>query len=442
LEKEVIVFYSWQSDLPGAENRYLISDAIEKAVKSLRDTVEVVADRDTKDVMGSPNIEETIFNKINNCDIFVADVSLVGFYEDANERKKYTPNANVLIELGYAIKVLGWDRIICIINTDYGSISELPFDISHHRVFSYSLKEKDKASIRNDIRDIVSTTVMDVLENGVRSKGDFASYIIGGYDFLTKTIKKELVKTPIEGSKYAAEYVENLKKELRKYIEKVLSISLKDSRETPEENSDLEENENESDLPGLKLDIFKKRPVIIKSEDIAEIKEAARKYFAIELDEYFFDLGRLEVAMSSIPMIGNQYDGTEDEKQKYELINHISFLLGRIELFELYLKTFEGMVLFNIAIWNTSSVADKDISIDISVNTDTAEIVPVDETLIHESLKEIAGLVYSEKIIEPLLSLKESADICDGSDYEQPPISAFIKQANVGMMVDPFGYAR
>ena len=53
-EREIKVFYSWQSDLPNSTTRGLIQSSIEAAVRNMRDTVEVTADRDTQGVYGSP----------------------------------------------------------------------------------------------------------------------------------------------------------------------------------------------------------------------------------------------------------------------------------------------------------------------------------------------------------------------------------------------------
>ena len=79
-EREITIFYSWQSDLPNSTTRGLIQSSIEQAVRYTSHTTEVVADRDTQGVFGSPDIVETIFSKINDCDIFIADVSAVTTY--------------------------------------------------------------------------------------------------------------------------------------------------------------------------------------------------------------------------------------------------------------------------------------------------------------------------------------------------------------------------
>ena len=77
-EKDSVkIFYSWQSVLPNSETRGFIQSCIDAAAKVLRDTVYIEADRDTKGEYGTPDIAESIFSKIDDCDIFVADVSIV-----------------------------------------------------------------------------------------------------------------------------------------------------------------------------------------------------------------------------------------------------------------------------------------------------------------------------------------------------------------------------
>lgn len=69
------IFYSWQSDLPNNTNRSFIEDCIKKAIRKIKFSsdmkVYVDYDRDTLGVTGSPDICETIFNKIDRTDIFI-----------------------------------------------------------------------------------------------------------------------------------------------------------------------------------------------------------------------------------------------------------------------------------------------------------------------------------------------------------------------------------
>ena len=50
------------------------------------------------------------------------------------------PNPNVMLELGYATHVVGWDRVICVLNSDYGAPENMPFDIANRRLTPFSLK--------------------------------------------------------------------------------------------------------------------------------------------------------------------------------------------------------------------------------------------------------------------------------------------------------------
>lgn len=119
-------------------------------------------DRDTKSEIGTPNILESIFKKIDRSKIFVADISIIN--SDSSGRK--CPNPNVLVELGYAARVLGWERVFCFYNTDYGSIEELPFDLRQRRPIQYSLKESSKSEVRNSIIQILSESIIKLHENG------------------------------------------------------------------------------------------------------------------------------------------------------------------------------------------------------------------------------------------------------------------------------------
>jgi hypothetical protein len=133
-----IIFYSWQSDLPNSSNRGFIQESLESAALAIKAddaiAVEPVVDRDTQGVPGAPDIASTIFAKISGADVFVADVSII----DRNQNRA-TPNPNVLIELGYAFKALGAERIVLVFNRAFGKIEELPFDLRMRRVLAYEM---------------------------------------------------------------------------------------------------------------------------------------------------------------------------------------------------------------------------------------------------------------------------------------------------------------
>ncbi len=143
-----VVFYSWQSDLPNPTNRGFIQDALESAVSAIASdntvAVEPVVDRDTQGVAGAPDIASTIFAKITAADVFVADISIISHPKDGRP----TPNPNVLIELGYALRGLGHERVILVFNQSFGKIEELPFDLRTRRLMVYNMPadNKDRAT--------------------------------------------------------------------------------------------------------------------------------------------------------------------------------------------------------------------------------------------------------------------------------------------------------
>lgn len=136
---EFTVFYSWQSDLPRKLSRDVIHGATEAAIArlaidaTLEDSPRL--DHDTQGVAGAPEITGTIFRKIEQCGVFVADLSFVASTvpEDTTKAGKRIPNPNVLLELGYATRHVGWDRVILIMNRAFGPPEDLIFDLRNRR---------------------------------------------------------------------------------------------------------------------------------------------------------------------------------------------------------------------------------------------------------------------------------------------------------------------
>jgi hypothetical protein len=150
-----MLFYSWQSDLPSSTNRGFIQQALEQAAAALRadDELEVdpVVDRDTSGVPGSPDIARTIFEKIDKAAVFVGDISIVTPAGIPDLRP--SPNPNVLIELGYALKSIGPERTLMVMNTAFGKPELLPFDLKLKRVLPFNLTEGagTKAAVRKEL---------------------------------------------------------------------------------------------------------------------------------------------------------------------------------------------------------------------------------------------------------------------------------------------------
>ena len=163
---ECKIFYSWQSDLSNATNYDFIQTELENAAKSIRDDesikIEPVIDRDTVGVPGAPDIAGTIFAKIEKSQIFVADVSII----NKGDKLRKAPNPNVLVELGYAMKTLGLERIIMVMNAAYGDPELLPFDLRMRRVVTYRMSEsqKDESTERKKLSSALEQGIRTILE--------------------------------------------------------------------------------------------------------------------------------------------------------------------------------------------------------------------------------------------------------------------------------------
>ncbi len=166
------IFYSWQSDLPNNTNRGFIESVLRKSIQSIQKSeayeLEPSLDRDTQGIPGSPNITQAIIEKIKLADAFVADISVVT--GDKNKEQRLSPNPNVLLELGYAIALLGWEKIILFCNEVYGTDEDLPFDIRQHRRISYKLLPNDmKSETRNNLAEHFKARLIELLQNGKAS---------------------------------------------------------------------------------------------------------------------------------------------------------------------------------------------------------------------------------------------------------------------------------
>lgn len=162
-----ILFFSWQSDLPNRENRSFIEKCINTAIKELKKddkfTLDFICDRDTKSIPGSPDITQTIFEKIDKSALFICDISIINSLDSSRK----CPNPNVLIELGYASRTLGWDRMICLYNLDYGRIEDIPFDLRQKRILTYSLQNNIVYNEMTRISKIIMSNIQELFSKGL-----------------------------------------------------------------------------------------------------------------------------------------------------------------------------------------------------------------------------------------------------------------------------------
>ncbi|MDC9722516.1 MAG: hypothetical protein PSN34_07045 [Urechidicola sp.] len=159
------IFYSWQSDLPRESNQVGIRQSLRTAVNKIEDNLEniqIELDEATRKTTGSPNIPRTIFEKISKSDVFVSDITTIN--NDSNSKRK-VGNPNVLVELGYAIATVGWERIIMVFNTNFGSFpKDLPFDIDRHRAIPFCIKDKIDKNGKSQLTSVLKTAIQAIIE--------------------------------------------------------------------------------------------------------------------------------------------------------------------------------------------------------------------------------------------------------------------------------------
>lgn len=158
------VFYSWQSDTSKKTNLNAIRKAVKDACKTLeasKSELRLVPDEATRDTSGSPNIALKILEKIDQAEIFIADVTTI----TPKGAQRPCPNPNVSYELGYAVATLGWDRIILLFNDTIGQFpSDLPFDFIQNRISPYSYGPTDGSTTGKKLSNFLKIAIQAVLD--------------------------------------------------------------------------------------------------------------------------------------------------------------------------------------------------------------------------------------------------------------------------------------
>jgi hypothetical protein len=143
------VFWAWQSDHPREISRDVVRTALEAAIEHLKQEKKVFEapeesrgelhlDHDTKGLTGSPDVARSILEKIQDCTVFVGDISIVGKAPDKPGNEGVKPgrpliNSNVAIEYGFALRKLTDSAVIGVMNEAFGGPEDLPFDIIQKR---------------------------------------------------------------------------------------------------------------------------------------------------------------------------------------------------------------------------------------------------------------------------------------------------------------------
>lgn len=188
------IFWSWQSDTPQNTGRHFVRGVIADLARSLNDNDEIEdaerpereadsnaddsrdeqladdgrieVDHDTHGVGGSPPIADTILRKIREAAVLVADVTPIS----STAAGKRVPNPNVMIELGYAMKVLGHERIVLVMNGAEGAaLKYLPFDLRHWRApIIYKLRKDASEEQRLEVAKELKTALRARIVPGLK----------------------------------------------------------------------------------------------------------------------------------------------------------------------------------------------------------------------------------------------------------------------------------
>ncbi len=178
LPREITVFYAWQSDRPQSTNRHFIRKALDEAAKRITDDtavgVKVLIDADTEGVVGTPPVTDTILRKIAAANIFAPDLTFVAETKEG----KLTPNPNVMIEYGYALRALKFEAMMPVMNTHYGPPEMLPFDMGHVRHPTQycappTISDGERRAVRNQLSGKLETILRLMIQKVLsRSRTD------------------------------------------------------------------------------------------------------------------------------------------------------------------------------------------------------------------------------------------------------------------------------
>ncbi|MRG45349.1 hypothetical protein GFS24_09490 [Chitinophaga sp. SYP-B3965] len=185
--KTTQIFYAWQSDTDKGCNWKAIEyvlDQVKAELEGKYQNLQIIIDQATRSLTGSPNISDAIFNKIAGADIFVCDITTITNGSGA----KQLPNPNVLIELGFAIAHLGWDRIVLLFNKQFGNFpDDVPFDIKGHRISDFTVQDHSDKNGKGRLKALLSNAIEDIINADPKRPNQITSpkYIKRKHDLTT-----------------------------------------------------------------------------------------------------------------------------------------------------------------------------------------------------------------------------------------------------------------
>ena len=155
-----------------------------------------------------------------------------------------------------------------------------------------------------------------------------------------------------------------------------------------------------------------------------EMTEEARNILGIEISPGFFNVGNLTKRENylehSYELVGKQI-----EKDKYNLLWDLSYEFTKYDIAQFFCETFSEYILIPIAILNNSPPADNDITIQVFIDSNTAEILSPDEYPKNDCSQALANIICRDKLIDQFLSLPKDSKISIEDEIYREPLRKF-----------------
>lgn len=158
----VTLLNSWQSD--SDHNRKAIRTALREACTNAESQISdlhIKVDEATSNQVGALHIPNAVLENISKADVFIVDLSTIGVSFNGSRKIQ---NPNVLIELGYAISQLGWDRIILLFNKEYGDFNDMPFDIEKRCCIDFKISSEADRNGIGQLRENLSGRIVEIIQ--------------------------------------------------------------------------------------------------------------------------------------------------------------------------------------------------------------------------------------------------------------------------------------
>ncbi|MDD4685562.1 MAG: hypothetical protein PHD45_10070 [Bacteroidales bacterium] len=331
------IFYSWQSKITPTKNRYYIKKCLKKAISKIEEQkkypelngVNLILEEGVSGLPGSPPVASTIVDdRIPNCAIFIADLSVTDPLKDYEIKKKHKRGVhqalNVIFEYGVAYNAISSARIIGILNSEHGSPNDnnenIPFDIRHLRYgIEYRYKEKEIEFI-NALADAISLCAIEAIKQRRNKFKPFISW----YEHSSHSYNKSVF--------YENERINQIKEILKNNIDNIRFLGLSGLGKTRITFEAFRNKDNNESINYLYVDY--------NLTDISHLREKINDIFlnvnnsqTLVVDNCPIDFYREIIrskhsSQASNPIITLYNEPKEEEYDKINNVNYINLEIG------------------------------------------------------------------------------------------------------------------